>query len=883
MIFPGKSSLKKTVYGECYDPIYIPTLGIDADPSITRITFKQYKEWILQNASKADASRLNLEYIDIIIDYVLKALQQPQISDDTFDVATLHIEKDRVHKVDFNPSETFIPKGTAFEPSGSESEEDEWDDDEREGLCNLEEDHEIVDEERNEEEDKSTPTSLGFVVEPTLAGSSGVESCDERLSKGINQEDETQQVETSGSVRRITKVDQTSSSSSAIPHTSSSSVHSGNMSDEVPSELSQPSGSAGISKPSSPKCSTNFSSESSSAAPLTSLRRTSIADKIVTPREFRTDSFVFQAKGELSRLLVENIPREILKRMVIRWPVGDTQVVSRAELNKKRLMITVWDVAGDPLQQNFIPFFFSHRCLFVSMYNMTRGLDSPCESFASKNLCDPDSHIPTNAEVLEDWLGYVNAFSKPMPSIPFRCNDATPVLPPLILACSFADKDEARENPVNFNDFFRRKSFKSYCKHLVEANNPSPLIISSKFENEGEEMYAGHHLLRREIDHLARQMPFCSDSIPIQWVKFEQLIYGLKEQKKIILLYNDLTRYVSEHCNVSGTLQILPMFSHFHDVGVIMYFYRHPLLSNLIITKPQWLADALSSVVVSSPAKWVTPEVQIAFTKLSQEGIIEKEMLLLAYRCGKMHHRYWIETLFILNCMDLICCHPVCHRSKCLYVPCLVTQPPPSLPSDGGSSSTVLHFSTGAASFPIALYNQLIVHCVRRCQYAPKLFFGTAHIRLNSNHHLVISKNRTSISIQVQHNHHHNCRPCFESDSTLHPLDDQCGHIRHIIAEHVDPNQSENSSTLIDISTKLRSINEPSLAFQDTSSSFAQICPTVLTFVTYHLQFLTKCWFPGLKLNLCTYVDGRPLVLDQYWKHTVLKSGTVSPSLGVWF
>lgn len=900
----GKSSLKKTVYGEYYDPKYRPTLGIDADPSITRITFKQYKEWILQNASKADAHRLNLEYIDIIIDYVLSALQQPRVSDNAFDVRTLHIEKDRVLKVDFNPSETVIPEDsmTLFDVPKNEGYEQPYDDEEEEERGREEEeqthkvkkqeDHTAEEEEgseRGREEGGGLISTNLCLVEPALVSSSGeVEVLEgEGLSTGAGQQDNQEQCGLvkapitkiiSGDVSMIpatpTTNERSSSSTSVLPGTSSF-VH---TSDEVRSKLSYPSSSVGIDASLLPRrTNSRISSESTSTAPSMSRRKVSVGAKM--------DDSMFRAKGELSRLLVENIPREILKRMVIRWPVGDEQVVSRAELNKQRLMITVWDVSGDPLQHNFTPFFFSHRCLFVSTYNLTRGLDGPCESFASKNLRDLDGRIPTNAEALEDWLGYVTAFSKPMPSVPFRCSNATPVLPPVILACSFADKEEVRENPISFHNFFSRESFSSYRKHLVEGSTPSALIISSKLENEGEEDYAGHNLLRREIDYLARQMPFCTDNIPIQWVKFEQLIYGLQEQKKIILLYDDLTRYVSEHCKMSGTLQILPVLSHFHDVGVISYFYRHPLLSNIIITKPQWLADALSSVIVSSPSKWVTAEVQIAFAKLAQEGLVSKEMLLLAYRCGRMHQRYWNETLFILNCMDLTCCHPTCHSSKSLYAPCLVTQAAPEVlaaPIDESSSSTVLHFSSGTATFPIATYNQLVVRCVRSCQYAPKLFYCTAHLRLNSSHHLILSKHHTSISIQVQHNHDQHCHPCLEADSTLYPLSQQCAHIRHIMGEDVEYSSSDNIATLINLSTKLKPINEPFLMFQD-DISLAQLCPGILAFIKHHLNFLTDCWFPGLRPDLLAYVDGNRVVLDQYWKHTTLNTGTVSSSLRVWF
>ena len=894
------------MYGECYDPEQPPTSGIDADPSITRIKFKQYREWILQNASKADARRLNLEYIDIIIDYILSSLQQPRVSDDAFDIGALQIEKERVMKVGFNPAETIIPEGSIFEVSGETSYDDVpalsgsgglVEEKVEEGRVGGKE--EVLEhEEEEEEEDEEFSFSIGSLTRavdgtPPLARkkeagfvegaanlidsedvwAAGVENSTTLTSIGSNAATRTQHDSSSSSGGLGTSTSLQSSSSCAVESSS----------DEVRSKPTLD-GSDMHTTTTQPAASVRASLEATQPGHSAMGRRSSTTDPNAPRQEPAQDEPVFRTRGELSRLLLENIPREILKRMVIRWPVGDEQVVSRAELNKERLMITVWDVSGDPLQQNFTPFFFSHRCLFVATYNLTRGLNSPCQSYASRNLRDPDDHIPTNAEVLEGWLGCATAFSKSTPSLPFHCTKNTPVLPPLILACPFADKDEVRENPIVVHQFFNRESFGSYRKHLVEGNSPTALIISSPFENDGQEGYSGHHLLRREIDHLARQMPFCGDHVPIQWVKFEHLINGLREQKKVVLLYDALARYISEHCKVSGTLQILPILSHFHDVGVISYFYRHPLLSNIVITKPQWLADALGSVITSSPSKWITTEAQAAFARLNEEGVISKENLLMAYRCGRMHQRYWNDTLFILNCMDLACCHPSVHEANALYIPCLVTQ---SVSRVTGSpkeeEAATLHFSSGSAALPIAIFNQLVVRIIRNSQYVPKLFHCTLHLRLNSTHHLILSKHHTSISLRVQRGHERFCRPCLEASAEAYPYSPRCAHIHHIIGEQTEYYPSDNIATLIEISNRLTPTHEPHFAFTDSENHLENLCPSVLAVVQHHLNFLADCWFPGLKLNLLTYVEDTPVTLDQRWYHTVLCTGTAPPSVCVWF
>jgi hypothetical protein len=604
-----------------------------------------------------------------------------------------------------------------------------------------------------------------------------------------------------------------------------------------------------------------------------------------------TSALIFnRPRREISRLLVEKLPMEILKRMVIRWPVGEEHYQDRSTLNSKRLAITMWDPSGDPVQANYIPFFFSDRCLFVATYDISRDLNKPAISHQKRNLRNVDGSIPTNAQVLESWLGSAVGFTKRTPSEPFRCTDKTPLLPPVILACTNSDHPSLDVSPVLFHQFFQRKSYNSYNKHLVEAQYPSALRLSNRYETlstksevELEVPYSGHDLLRREIEYVTRQLPFFQDTIPVQWVRFEQLVYGLQQQKKLILLYDDLARYISEHCHLSGPLQILPLLSHFHDLGVIIHFYRHPELCSLVLTRPQWLVSALGSIITSNPSKWVTQEVQNGFKKLSQVGSIEKEMLLLAYRCARMGQKYWNEMLFILNCMDLVTCHPSLHESKSVFVPSMVTQPAPSphiTPNAGDPLPVYFNTSEGSV-FPIALFNQLIVRCIRSAEYNPVLFHRLTHLKLNATHHLIIWVDHTAIGVLVQPNTDTFCDSC-NSKSAKYAFERKCSSINHLIGDDVEYLPTENMFMLIRNSTTSGVIDGFHLTFPD-SFTLEQLCPAVLGYVVEHLQFLCNCWFPGLDVELVSHVTGGATILDQVWKCTVLQEGKVDKKLSVWF
>ena len=323
-----------------------------------------------------------------------------------------------------------------------------------------------------------------------------------------------------------------------------------------------------------------------------------------------------------------------------------------------------------------------------------------------------------------------------------------------------------------------------------------------------------------------------------------------------------------------------------------------------MVTRPQWLASALGSIITSSPSRWVNQEVQAGFKRLRALGWIEKEMLLLAYRCARMGHKYWSEMLFILNCMDLITCHPSLHLSKAVYVPAMVVRPPPTPPPPHLASSATstsdpapVYFDTSEGSaFPIALFNQLVVRCLRSSQYEPVLYHRLAHLRLNSSHHLLLWMEPSCVGCVVQAGVEQSCEICVDKCATRWEFEPECSTIAHLLGPDVEFMPTDNMSVLIASSTNSGVLDGVSLAFPD-SVPLERLCPAVLEFLTRHLEFLCGCWFPGLDLQLAAHQEGGEreregeeggeregvTVLDQFWKHTVLGEGRASKKLAIWF
>lgn len=329
-------------------------------------------------------------------------------------------------------------------------------------------------------------------------------------------------------------------------------------------------------------------------------------------------------------------------------------------------------------------------------------------------------------------------------------------------------------------------------------------------------------------------------------------------------------------------LQASPAVAHFHDIGTIVTFYRHPALSQLVVTQPQWLMDALSSIFVATSNSWVTNEIQAAFQILTLEGKIKLDVLLLAYRCCRLPQRHWNEALFFFTFMDLVASHSSqknsSPRSRPVYVPSMVLRPPPAF-SFGPTESDpqTLLFSCPSGLFPLSLFNQLITRCVRFSSYPPVLYNKITHLRLNKNHHLILRHYQSAVSVLVQPKTEPICSHCQQQQESF-PVMTECEQLSQLTDPEGESVMSEHFATFTsDVAGKLPS---SPLALGDELTSLDEVCPVVLTFLSGHLDFLLRCWYPGLVVKLTTT---KGCVLDQRWKLSVLKRGEASDNLAVWF
>ena len=744
----GKTCLKKTLFGEIYNPEEPATKGIDADPSTARIAFKQFRDWVLQPISKVEVHRLGLMYTDLIINHILSKIRSVD-----------------VRRAPHTPIQ--VPRKVLFRDRDSV--------------------HMV--------------TGLSFIERQVFSPD-----------------------------------DMTLSQTSQSPF-----VNTESMSNEPIAESSNSDSPAFIDRPS----------------PLIYRADTLISS---APSNNSDESSKSSFSVDLSQL-----PQEVLRRLLLRWKVTENPKY----LDSHYTSLSVCDTSGHPLMLNVTPLFFTYRCIFLGVVDISKPIDTSSGAHIDACLTDVYGHIPSNAEVLDEWLSAASAQTKPLPAEPLGISHSRcPRLPPIILVGAQVDKCQNNCELQKVSEFINGRCF---LYHMTQRDPPTIFCCSSKMESQseyGEDAmpmpHAGHHLLRREIDTLARILPFAHEKIPLKWLKFQQVICSLKEQQKYLLFVEELVEFMKGHCSQQFTdVEMHVMFLHYHSMGSICYYSVHKQLSQFVIMDPEWLMNAAASVVMPPARPWFTQTVKEEFVQLAQQGIVETSILQLPYRYCHLPPHLWNRFVFIMDCMELFCMHPLLNKKQ-IMVPCMVSDlTPPFLTPMSHPEGVTMCFRVEASTFPEMLFHQTVSCAVRSAtRYLPVLYRHLAHIQLTQSHHLILMKVKSQLIVKVEPL----CEVCSKQAATT--TDEPC-------YPKWEETEFIKVETLAQI--KRKPISEYRLVFD--CDRLEQMCPTILQFLQYNIEYLCKCWMPGLTYNAELLVNDYYINLDVAY---ATKQQRRPPEVSVW-
>jgi Leucine-rich repeat (LRR) protein/GTPase SAR1 family protein len=290
----------------------------------------------------------------------------------------------------------------------------------------------------------------------------------------------------------------------------------------------------------------------------------------------------------------------------------DSLLLPHPSLPTCTLTLNTWDFGGQDIYRATHQFFLTKRSLYLVVWNARLG--------GAQGR-------------LDYWLSTIRALA---PDVP------------VLLVTTHIDE---RAPDLNIPQY--RKDY----SQIVEV-----LHVSNKTN-------AGINELKQHIARHAAQLPLMGQPWPQSWIKIEQKLVSNSAHHISAGTYIRLCAGYG----VQATLAQGTLGSYLHDLGKILYFRDDPILSGLVILKPNWVTKAISLVLEDEATR-------------KRQGILEYTELARIWTMDEQEQPY--DSILYPIFLRLMERFDLCYQIEpaklpvtCSLIPQLLPfQPPSSLP-----------------------------------------------------------------------------------------------------------------------------------------------------------------------------------------------------------
>jgi len=220
----------------------------------------------------------------------------------------------------------------------------------------------------------------------------------------------------------------------------------------------------------------------------------------------------------------------------------DQLLLSHPKHPQTEITLNTWDFGGQHIYHATHQFFFTKRSLYVVVWSARLGAE------------------PSR---LHFWLETIKALAP----------DA-----PVLLVATYTDE---RASDLNY------QLYKDAYPQLVGHFN-----VSNKNR-------VGLDTLKAALAHYAAEIRLMGQPWPLSWLEVEQRLLAHPEH------YIDARTYTT-YCamsNIDIAIAMGTLGNYLHDLGKILYFRDDPVLSNLVVLKPNWVTKAISRVLTDEATR----------------------------------------------------------------------------------------------------------------------------------------------------------------------------------------------------------------------------------------------------------------------------------------
>ena len=531
----------------------------------------------------------------------------------------------------------------------------------------------------------------------------------------------------------------------------------------------------------------------------------------------------------------------ILYRLHFRWAdevFQNTPYSNEADY----LSLNFWDFSGDPKFRIFVPFFFSGRSGYIVTYNAA-------ELFTEHNQLQAPGVVTQTEENLLYWLSLISCmFSHSSVSldalVPARAESKW--TPAVIIVGTHSDKliDQTSKKLVKFlvlDIVYRhKKKFSFYmCDPMYSFlldTTEGDLFMDEVSEGKLEPL----HFLRRDIENLAFAIPLLRQPIPLHWSLFERIIYQLREQKQGVHSLQSVMLCISADARICDPMEVIPMLSYFHDIGMILFYARHPILRQYLVPDPQFLVDLVANLFNPTRNFTDAPSKE-AKAQLSLTGQLTYKYRTHAWLDVSLSEESEQYVMEILEAMNIIA-QPNRWKSSTHYAPsCVDRAPPPKFLTDLWESTSrisPLYFIFQHVQLLRSLFTYLVCACIKEGMRNPILYSDVTYIRFET-FTLCLFLDREAIGFSL----------ILKSIDFFAPSKEDVSNSPSI----VNPDLEETGFSKLN--NLLYGIG-CSLCIPLGMTNLNEKCRFVRNALENQLKQILKLWFPSLKYWLCYTNEG---------------------------
>ena len=470
-----------------------------------------------------------------------------------------------------------------------------------------------------------------------------------------------------------------------------------------------------------------------------------------------TDVWERERKKRFSHPLEEKVPDSIAT-LVERMLQDDEKAQEENEI-----FSIIWDFGGQSVYYATHPIFLTQSAIYILACDLSRNPYKKADTLVRQGLfkTQEDSCCnKTNLDYLDFWLSSVYSLVGPDAFSQDTCpSEATTArLPPVFFVCTHADQPydgatDPRGLALDIFGFLRTKPYKSHLfEDVFVVDN-----TKSGSENECPEVVR----LREKLRSVAQSLPQAREAIPLKWLRFEHILWVLREKHYKWMPINEARQIATDNCGIYDDEQFRTMLNFMHDQKIIIHFHKTPELNNMVILDPQWLINIFKEVITVKRYEPTEGIVEQFLLKLQDTGILDER--LLDHKWKSVIDMYSKETcgslIAIMERFSLLCPWPSEGEHKQYLVPSMLTSPPSDdlveLLSSVRIPSLFVRFELGRV--PPGLFTRLVLQFYQWCneewksQIQPQLFrnFARFHILPDQGMSVIILCHSSSIEISL--------------------------------------------------------------------------------------------------------------------------------------